>query len=75
MKCKIKYVEVERDREAVTVVEVKLHRHTINITGLLETDAIELEELLMKATKIKVRRYENDSSKKIQGNEFNNKSN
>ena len=59
MKCKITYVEVEADQEAEAVVEVKLHRHTIKITGLVENEAMELEELLMKATKIKVRRYDN----------------
>ena len=59
MKCKIKYVKVEADQDPVAVVEVKLHRHAIEIKGLMETDAIELEELLSKATKIKVRRYDN----------------
>ena len=63
MKCKIKYVEVERDQEAAAVVEVKLHRHTIEITGLSETDAIELEELLNKTKKIKVRRYNDGKNK------------
>lgn len=65
MKCKIKYVEVDEDQEVVAIVEVKLHRHTIRITGLIETDAVELEELLRKATKIKVRRYENGKDSKV----------
>ena len=59
MKCKIKYIEVRHDQDPVTIVEVKLHRHMIEIEGLMENDAMEIEELLLKATKIKVRRYEN----------------
>ena len=58
MKCKIIPVVTDQDEEVATKVEIKLHRHTIEITGLRENDAFELEELLMKATKIKVRRYD-----------------
>ena len=57
MKCKIMPLIRNVDEEATTKVEVKLHRHIIEIIGLSENDAMELEELLLKATKIKVRRY------------------
>ena len=59
--------------EPLTVVEVKLHRHTIEIAGLTENEAMELEELLKKATKIKVRRYDNEGSKKVQSDKSNNR--
>ena len=65
MKCKIKPVYDGQHREPKIIVEVRLHRHTIEVLGITENDAMELEELLLKATKIKVRRYENDSSKKV----------
>lgn len=65
MKCKMVFREVEPDQEPGAIVEVKLHRHTIEIIGLIENDAMELEELLTKAIKIKVRRYENGTSKKV----------
>ena len=60
MKCKIIPVVIDQDEEASTKVEIKLHRHTIEIIGLRENDAFELEELLMKAITIKVRRYKDD---------------
>lgn len=67
MKCRVLPVYNGQHNEPKSVVEVKLHRHTIEITGLNENDAMELEELLKKTTKIKVRRYENGGSKKVQG--------
>lgn len=68
MKCKLLPVYNGQHNEPMIVVEVKLHRHTIEIEGLVETDAMELEELLMKVNKIKVRRYEDDKDSKVQGN-------
>lgn len=58
MKCRILPVYDGQHREPKSVVEVKLHRHTIEIEGLTENESYELEELLNKATKIKVRRYD-----------------
>ena len=63
MKCKILPVSPMSDETLMTVVNVKLHRHTIEIQGLSETDAYELEEILNRATKIKVRRYNATTSK------------
>ena len=65
MKCKIVYEYNGQHEEPMTVVAVKLHRHLIEITGLAENDAFELEELLNKTKKIRVRRYENDNGKKV----------
>lgn len=68
MKCKIAYeYPVKPETEPLAVVTVKLHRHAIVIAGLKEIDAIELEEILGKAKKIKVRRYEHGNSKKVSG--------
>ena len=63
MKCKILPVNKGLDKPPITVVNVKLHRHHIEIQGLSETDAYELEEILNRATKIKVRRYNATTSK------------
>ena len=60
MKCRILPVYNGQHAEPTTVVEVKLHRHTLEIEGLTETDAFELEEVLSKVTKIKIRRLGND---------------
>ena len=43
MKCKIKPVYNGQHAEPKSVVEVKLHRHTIEIEGLTENDSFELE--------------------------------
>ena len=54
MKCKIVYEYNGQHEESVAVVVIKLHRHMIEVQGLNEVDAMELEELLTKTTKIKV---------------------
>ena len=56
MKCQIIPVQQGRDVEPKTIAEVKLHRHTVEIHGLLENEAFELEVLLNRTKKIKVRR-------------------
>jgi hypothetical protein len=74
MKCKIVYeYPVKPETEPQAVVIVKLHRHAIVIAGLKEIDAIELEEILGKAKTIKVRRYENGRSKKVQSDKPDNR--
>ena len=73
MKCKVVYEYNGQHEVPLAVVIVKLHRHMIEITGLEEIDAVELEEILGKTTKIKVRRYEDGSNKKVQGNKSDNR--
>lgn len=65
MKCKVVYEYNGQHATPLAVVQVKLHRYRIEITGLEEIDAVELEEILGKAKQIKVRRYENGDSKKV----------
>ncbi len=65
MKCLIKAKGVDEYAEPLMVVEVKLHRHTLKLEGLTENEAMEFEELVSKATKIKVRRYDNAKSDKV----------
>jgi len=57
MRCKILPIHNGDDNDPTTTVEVKLHRHTIEIRGVSETDAFELEEILSRAKTIKVRSY------------------